>query len=224
MRQVKTDYIRKTHSHVTFHIFSWSPTADYFTESMFGFSQVASVSRNNDCVRAFEWCPQQRRRTEGLKLVERVRTFMRVFWGGDLLGTMFDIEEQGLWCTHGDILVFRSPLHHTEEKEEKLPGCRLRKQFPTLKQGFKKRWCTFCSHLSTNKRRIYLTGGKLVPQSHIKGLIYNAKMIMSGRVSLAKKRIKITMQPACNYLLQFSYYTICLGRQACVKWTQHGRY
>lgn len=74
MRQVKTHYIRKTHSHVASHICGWSLAADYF--STFGFSQVASVSRNNNCVRAFERCPQRRRRTEGLKLVERVRTFM----------------------------------------------------------------------------------------------------------------------------------------------------
>lgn len=74
MRQVKTDYVRTTHSHVTSHICSWSLTADYF--STFGFSQVASLSRNNNCVRAFERCPQRRRRTEGLKLVERVRSFM----------------------------------------------------------------------------------------------------------------------------------------------------
>lgn len=118
MRQVKTDYIRKTHSHVTSHICTWSLTADYFFT--FGFSQVASVSRNNNCVRAFKRCPQQSRRTEGLKLVERVRTFMWVLGGGGyLLGTIFHIEEQGLWCAHGDILVFRSPLH----RERRVTKC-----------------------------------------------------------------------------------------------------
>lgn len=113
---------------------------------------------------------------------------VRVFFlrgAGYLLGTMFDIEEQGLWCAHGDILVFRSPLHSTEEwknarlEAEETISKHLSK---VLRKDDALSAATFAQH------RIYLTGSKLVPQSHIKGLIYNAKVIMSGRVSLAKKK------------------------------------